>query len=140
MAEPRPFHLVLLGQLQQLTVTRVDSQAADGIAIDLDLLTAAGFIAFEKVELASSSSGVRLSLQVLPAEAGSGEVGIQGAASQLVHPGEVLTISSWGWMREKPARKWSPRVHAALSGNRLPVVESVPSEPVKKKTKRPVAE
>lgn len=124
---------VLLGTLQSVIVTRSELDGADGVFLDAELLEAAGFLEHEKLELLDVTNGSRLAAPVTGAARGSGEVGVGGAVAQLVRPGDVVTLSAFGWMKEKPARKHAPRVVRVDAQNRL---ASPPSEMTTKAAKK----
>lgn len=126
---------VLLGTLQSVTVTRSELDGPDAISLDAELLEAAGFLEHEKVDLLDVTTGSRLAAPVTAAAARSGEVTVGGAIAQLVKPGDVVTLSSFGWMKEKQARKHAPRVVRVDAQNRLPVTRKAEKtlEPSKKK-------
>lgn len=100
---------VLLGTLPSLVVTRAALDAADGLVLDADLLDAAGFLEHEKVDLLDVTNGARLAAPVTAAPRASGEVAVSGAVAQLVRPGDLVTLSSFGWMKEKQAKKHQPQ-------------------------------
>jgi aspartate 1-decarboxylase len=55
---------------------------------------------------------------VREAARGSGEVAASGAVAQLVRPGDVMTLSAFGWMKEKQAKKHVPLVVRVDAQNR----------------------
>ena len=131
---------VLLGSLQSVTVTRAELDGPDGISLDAELLEAAGFLEHEKVELLDVTNGSRLAEPGRGAARGSGEVAASGAVAQLVRPGDVVTLSAFGWMKEKQAKKHAPLVVRVDAQNRPPMptalVAEKPEKPAKKKKTR----
>jgi aspartate 1-decarboxylase len=102
---------LLLGKIHRAVVTRADLDYVGSITIDQELIDAAGFLENEKVDIYDVTNGSRLATYVIPAERGSGEIGINGAAAHLVKPGDLVIIAAYGWMKEKAARR-SPRKSA----------------------------
>jgi aspartate 1-decarboxylase len=118
---------MLLGTLQSLIVTRAELDGPDGVSLDVELLEAAAFLEHEKVDLLDVTNGSRLAAEVRGVARGSGEVAVAGAVAQLVRPGDVVTLSAFGWMKEKQARKHAPRVVRVDAQNRL---SAPPREPI----------
>jgi aspartate 1-decarboxylase len=109
---------VLLGKIHRAVVTRADLDYVGSITIDQTLIEAAGFLLNEKVDIYDVTNGSRLSTYVIAAPAGSGEIGINGAAAHLVKPGDLVIITAYGWMKEKAARKHEPQIVLVDDENR----------------------
>lgn len=123
--------------LHRAVVTRVEVDALDGVNLDRALLEAAGFLENEKVELTNLTSGVRLSLPVRASDAAR-EVAITGPAAHLVKPGELVSLSSTGWLTRKQAKKLVPRLVRLDEQNGIVELSPAPSaEPAKKQLDEP---
>jgi aspartate 1-decarboxylase len=109
---------MLLGKIHRAAVTRADLDYIGSITIDLDLVEAAGFLPNEKVDIYDVTNGSRLATYVIPAARGSGEIGINGAAAHLVKPGDLVIIANYGWLKEKAARSFRPRIVMVDDENR----------------------
>ena len=109
----------LLGKVHRATVTRADLEYVGSITIDPDLVEAAGFLENEKIDIYDVTNGARLSTYVIPGVRGSGEVGINGAAAHLVHPGDLVILASYGWMTADEAAAHRPRVVHVDERNRV---------------------
>jgi aspartate 1-decarboxylase len=124
---------MLLGKIHRAVVTRADLDYVGSITIDRDLIDAAGFLPNEKVDIYDVTNGSRLATYVIDAPRGSGEVGINGAAAHLVKPGDLVIIASYGWMKEKAARKHEPHIVLVDDENRQTNViaheENPPQDP-----------
>jgi aspartate 1-decarboxylase len=120
---------LLLGKIHRAVVTRADLDYVGSITIDQELIDAAGFLENEKVDIYDVTNGSRLSTYVIPAERGSGEIGINGAAAHLVKPGDLVIIAAYGWMKEKTARKHQPKVVLVDDQNRPTKVASQERNP-----------
>ena len=127
---------VLLGTLESVTVTRAELDGPDGVSLDAELLEAAGFLEHEKVELLDVTNGSRLSAPVRGTTRGSGEVAVGGAVAQLVRPGDVVTLSAFGWMKEKQAKKHAPLVVRVDAQNRPPRPAALAPEKPEKAAKK----
>jgi len=86
------FCKLLRAKIHRATVTRTDVNYVGSITIDEDLLRAAGIHPNEVVLVADLDNGARFETYVIKGRAGSGEVGINGAAAHLVNPGDRVII------------------------------------------------
>ena len=114
----------LLGKIHRCTVTRADLHYVGSITIDVQLMEAAGFRENEKIDIYDVTNGVRLSTYVIPGRAGSGEVGINGAAAHLVRQGDLVILAAYGWLDEAEAVRHRPRVIFVDQGNRITAQDS----------------
>jgi len=71
------------------------------ITIDEDLLRATGMVANEFVNIADLDNGARFETYVIKGKAGSGIIGINGAAAHLVSQGDRIIIFSMAQMTEE---------------------------------------
>ena len=101
---------VLKGKLHRGTVTESKLHYPGSIAIDPDLLDAAGIVAYECVLVADLNNGNRLETYAIPAERGSGAITILGAAAQQIHTGDLVIILSFGHCTPEEAAQVKPRV------------------------------
>ena len=83
---------VLRSKIHHATVTEANLDYVGSITIDQDLIDAVGLWPNEKVLVVSNTSGVRLETYVIAGEAGSGIIGINGAAAHLINAGEKVII------------------------------------------------
>jgi len=134
MGESKTLRHVLLGKLHRAVVTRAELDAAESISIDRDLMEAAGFLEHEKLDVVDVTNGARLAMDVVPAERGSGEIGVNGAAAHLVAPGHLVVVAAYGWMKEKAALRHRPRVALVDEENRVTLVTGREVPEVKKES------
>ena len=92
--EWRLFIKVLKSKIHGATITQTDPDYVGSITIDEDLLRASGIRPNEVVLIADSDNGQRFETYVIKGEAGSGMIGINGAAAMLVAPGHKIIIFS----------------------------------------------
>jgi aspartate 1-decarboxylase len=119
---------MLLCEVRGLVVTRLDFDDTDGLCLDATVMAAAGLVENEKVDVLVTSNGTRFSCRVRPSKSAA-ELAVTGASAFLLKPGETVALSSFGWMKEKAARKHEPTVVQLGADNALP-----PVEPKKKKS------
>ena len=101
---------LLKGKLHRATVTDANRDYMGWVAIDSDLMAAAGILAHEQVDFYNITNGERLTTSANPAPAGSGTIGIQGADAHKAKPGDHVIIAAYATMTEEEARNWQPRV------------------------------
>ncbi len=101
---------LLKSKLHRATVTRADLDYEGSITIDRDLMTAANLLPNEQVDVLDITNGARLTTYVIEGEAGSGEIGINGAAAHLVNPGDLVIICAYAQMEEEKAKTFEPTV------------------------------
>ena len=106
---------LLRSKIHLATVTEANPDYVGSITIDRNLIDAVGLWVGEKVLVASNTTGARLETYVLEGEAGSGVIGINGAAAHLINAGEKVIIMGFE-ICEKPVE---PRVILMDDDNRI---------------------
>jgi aspartate 1-decarboxylase len=91
---------VLRSKIHHATVTEANLDYVGSITIDQDLIDAVGLWPNEKVLVVSNTSGVRLETYVISGEAGSGTIGVNGAAAHLINAGENVIIMGFESVNE----------------------------------------
>ena len=86
------FCKVLRAKIHRAVVTQTDPDYVGSITIDEDLLRASGIRPNEVVLIADCENGARFETYVVKGPAGSGIIGINGAAARLVSRGDHVII------------------------------------------------
>lgn len=102
--------LMLSGKIHRATVTSVNLNYEGSVTIDQDLMDAAGITAYEQVHIFDINNGNRLITYAVPAERGSGEIGINGAAAKLVKKGDLVIIVSFVMLEDIKTKGYKPRI------------------------------
>ncbi|MCM3884501.1 aspartate 1-decarboxylase [Frankia sp. R82] len=110
---------MLTAKIHRATVTQADLNYVGSVTIDSDLLEAADLLPGEQVTIVDINNGARLETYAIPGPAGSGVIGINGAAARLVHPGDLVIIIAYGMMEDAEARQYVPRVLFVDAENRI---------------------
>ena len=110
---------VLKSKLHRARVTDTKLHYAGSIAIDAELMEQVGLVDYEAVVVADVDNGQRLETYVVPAERGSGEVVIMGAAAQLVNKGDIVIVFSFAWVEQGQLEGYKPSVVALDENNRV---------------------
>ena len=122
--------VMLKSKIHRATVTQADLHYVGSIAIDRSLMEAADLLENEQVVIADITNGSRLETYVIPAPAGSGIIGINGAAAHLVNEGDLVIIMSFATVDDAEARTMKPRVVHVDEKNRIVDVGEDSGEPV----------
>ncbi len=101
---------VLKSKIHRVTVTEANLDYIGSITIDATLLDASGIIENEKVYIYNITNGERFSTYAIRGEAGSGVIGINGAAAHKARVGDLLIIASYATMEFEEAKQWHPTV------------------------------
>jgi len=115
---------MLTSKIHRATVTKADLHYVGSVTVDADLLPG------EKVAIVDVTNGARLETYIIGGPAGSGIIGINGAAARLVHPGDLVILIAYGQLDEAEARTRQPRVVFVDSGNRITGTGQDPAEPL----------
>lgn len=92
---------MLRGKIHRATVTQCDPNYVGSITIDADLLRASEIRPNEAVHVLDIDNAVRFETYVIRGEAGSGIIGVNGAAAKLVAPGHKLIIVCYGILDDR---------------------------------------
>ena len=118
------FIKVLKSKLHRAAVTDAKLDYPGSIAIDSELLQAAGILPYESVLVADLNNGNRLETYAVAAEAGSGDVVILGAAAKLIKPGDVVIILAFAFCTPEEAGKLKPKIVVLDENNKIKLVHS----------------
>jgi len=102
--------IMLRSKLHRLHLTGADPDYEGSIAIDSNLLAAAGIIENEMVHVWNVTNGERLETYAIEAPAGSGEVALNGAAALRGKAGDIIIVATFAPMPELRARRHVPTV------------------------------
>ena len=101
---------LLKSKIHRAKVTQADLNYVGSITIDSVLLREAGILEYEKVEIADITNGNRLETYAIAGEPNSGIICLNGAAAQLVNPGDKIIIMAYASMTPEEAGNHRPTV------------------------------
>ena len=110
---------MLKGKIHRATVTEADLHYVGSITLDEDLMDAAGFREFEKVQVLDITNGSRIETYIIKGERGSGEVCINGAAAHLVHKGDMVIVVGYCQLSEEEVALHQPKIVHVNADNKI---------------------
>lgn len=108
-------------KIHRATVSHAELHYEGSIAIDGNLLDAAGIREYEQIHAWDIDNGERFVTYALRAEEGSGIISVNGSASRRVQPGDLIIIAAFVQLNEAELEKFQPTCVyiAAGEGNRI---------------------
>ena len=110
---------MLKAKIHRATVTQCDLHYEGSISIDAALLEASGILPNEQVDVLNITTGARFTTYAIEAPAGSGTIGINGAAARLAQIGDLVIVVAYAQMDEAEARRHKPVVVSMDGKNRI---------------------
>ena len=101
---------LLKGKIHRATITQCDLNYEGSISVDSALMERAGILPHEQVDVLNINNGERFTTYAIPAAAGSGTIGVNGAAARLAQKGDLVIIVAYARMEEAEAKSFQPRV------------------------------
>jgi len=101
---------MLFSKIHRARITQRDLNYVGSITIDKNLLEASGMKPNEKVDVYNIDNGNRFSTYIIEGEAGSGIIGINGAAARLVTIGDKVIIVNFAEMNEEEIQNHKAKV------------------------------
>jgi aspartate 1-decarboxylase len=121
---------LLNAKIHRATVTQADLHYVGSLTIDADLMKAADIVEGEQVQVVDITNGARLETYAITGEAGSGVIGINGAAAHLVHPGDMVIIMTYAQLEQDELADHRPTVVHVDEDNRQILIDTDPARPV----------
>jgi aspartate 1-decarboxylase len=122
--------IMMKSKIHRATVTQADLDYVGSVTLDAALMEAADLLEGEQVAIVDLTNGARIETYVIPGPAGTGVIGINGAAAHLVHPGDLVIIMSYAVMSDAEAKTMKPHVVHVDDRNRVMKIGNDPAEPV----------
>ena len=119
---------LMKGKIHRARITEADLHYEGSISIDRNLIEAAGFLINERVDIYNIDTGARFSTYVIEAPAGSGTIGLNGAAARLAMAGDKVIIVAYASFDGEEARRFQPRVVIVDKKNRQDKASGISSE------------
>ncbi len=104
------FRNMLKSKIHKATVTQSDLMYEGSLTIDSDLMRAVGLLPYEKIKIYNINNGERLDTYAIEGEAGSGVIGLNGAAARKGMIGDLIIIVSYAIYHDDDLADFEPRV------------------------------
>ena len=111
--------VLLSGKIHRARVTQADLDYVGSVSIDEGIMEAAGIIDWEKVAILDVTNGERLETYAIKAPRGSREICINGAAAQLVKPGDLVIILSFLHVDANSVHEHKPKIVIVNENNEI---------------------
>lgn len=105
-------------KIHRATITDANLEYVGSITIDADLIRLADLVPFEKVQVANISNGERFETYVIEGEAGSGIIGLNGAAARKGSVGDLIIIIAYGHIGKEMGKGFKPAIVHVDKDNR----------------------
>ena len=116
--------IMLKSKLHRASVTDANIDYEGSIAIDQELMDAAGIVEYEQVQIYNISNGNRFTTYAISAAPGSSVISINGAAAHLARINDRIIIAAYGIINVD-AKKYEPKTILLDTNNRI-VERAVP--------------
>lgn len=110
---------LLKSKIHRARVTAANLDYEGSMSIDRDLMDKIGLLPYEKILCSNLANAARFETYAIPAERGSLQIVLNGAAAHLGKPGDQLTIMSFTEAEAAEAKFWKPRVIVLGEGNAI---------------------
>ena len=110
---------MLKSKLHRARITRCNLDYEGSITIDRDLLKAADILPFEQVQVLNLNNGARFATYAVEGEAGSGEIGLNGAAARCACKGDTVIILTYDQVAEEQIASHMPKLVFVDENNRI---------------------
>ena len=101
---------ILKSKIHRARVTGGNVNYEGSLGIARDLMDKVGLLPYERILCGNMANGERFETYAIPAEAGSGQIVLNGATARLGTPGDRLTIMSYAAVDAEEAKAWKPRI------------------------------
>jgi aspartate 1-decarboxylase len=122
------FRTMMKSKIHRATVTQADVDYVGSVTVDVDLMSAADILPGEQIAIADITNGTRLETYAIAGPAGSGIVGINGAAARLIRPGDLVILITYAQFSDAEARALVPRIVHVDEQNRITRIGNDPAE------------
>ena len=116
---------MLKSKMHRATVIEADLNYEGSLSIDRNLMDAVGLSPFERVNIYNINNGERFDTYVIEGKAGSGMIGLNGAAARKGLAGDLIIIVSYALYAPEELAGYKPRIVVLDKGNQIKTVMHV---------------
>ena len=107
----------MLGKVHGAIVTRANRGYSGSLTLDGSLMDRAGMLPLERVQVLNLDTGARVETYLIRGRAGSGTVGVNGAAAHHFKPGQRVLVVAFASLSDAERKQARARV-LILDGTR----------------------
>lgn len=108
---------MLKSKIHRATVIEADLNYEGSLTVDKNLMDAVGLYPYERVNIYNINNGERFDTYVIEGTAGSGMIGLNGAAARKGLPGDLVIIVSYALYSPEELAGYKPRIVVLDKGN-----------------------
>ncbi len=113
------YRSMLKSKIHKATVTQADLMYEGSLTIDADLMASVGLVPYEKICIYNINNGERLETYAIEGVAGSGVIGLNGAAARKGLVGDLIIIVSYAMYTDEELKSLTPRVVVLDGENKI---------------------
>ncbi len=113
------FRMMCKSKIHRARITKVNLHYEGSIGIDSLLLKKADIHAGEIVQVVNINNGARFETYAVEEKAGSGAIGLYGAAAHLGKAGDLIIIFSYGLIEDRRSGRFNMKVVKVDSRNKI---------------------
>ena len=109
--EVRVMNITMLkSKIHRAVVTQAELNYVGSITVDSELLSAAGILEYELIQIVDIENGNRFETYTIAGEPGSGVMCLNGAAARQVQVGDHIILMCYASMSPEEAKEHTPKV------------------------------
>ena len=112
-------YMMCRAKIHGATVTEANLKYVGSITIDSALLSAAGILPYEQVQIVNLNNGSRVATYVMEGKPNSGIICMNGPAARWAEVGDQIHIIAYSPMEPKEAKSWKPNIIFVDEKNRI---------------------
>ena len=116
---------MLKSKIHRATVIEADLNYEGSLTVDRDLMDAVGLYPYERVNIYNINNGERFDTYLIEGKAGSGMIGLNGAAARKGLPGDLIIIVSYALYAPEELVGYKPQIVVLDKGNLIKKVMHV---------------
>jgi aspartate 1-decarboxylase len=116
---------MLKSKIHRATVIEADLHYEGSLSVDRNLMDAVGLSPYERVNIYNINNGERFDTYLIEGEAGSGMIGLNGAAARKGMVGDLIIIVSYALYSPEELAGYKPRIVVLDKGNQIKQVMHV---------------
>ena len=91
----------MIAKVHGAVVTRANKNYSGSLTLDSTIMRKAGMLELERVQVLNLDTGARVETYLIRGKAGSGTVGVNGAAAHRFKPGQRVLVVAYGVMDDQ---------------------------------------